>query len=133
MPLSEGGASRATLGGLESLASSGTAASSLPSVTAAAAMEEEDEVETQRALGELREDKKVGASVIGWVAVDGGKQMLSAYGTSLLRTQHMRVGSQEREVRCWSSVFVPGGLSQASTVRCSRCQRRCRHRRKNNR
>ncbi|CAM9590049.1 unnamed protein product, partial [Scytosiphon promiscuus] len=58
-PLSEGGGSCTTLGGLESLASSGTAASSLPSATAAAAMEEEDQLEIQRALGALREDKKV--------------------------------------------------------------------------
>lgn len=56
--LSEGGDSHATLG-VESLASIGTA-SSLPSATAAAAMEEEDAEETKRALGQLREDKKVG-------------------------------------------------------------------------
>ena len=56
--VSEDAQSQVTLG-VESLASTGTA-SSLPSATAIAAMEEEDEEEVKRALGSLREDKKVG-------------------------------------------------------------------------
>lgn len=61
--LTEGGQSQVSAG-VESLVSATMAASSLPSATAIAAMQEEDEEEVKRAVGSLREDKKVVCSFL---------------------------------------------------------------------
>lgn len=110
--LSECGDSHATVG-VKSLEST-SAASSLPSATAAVAMEEEDEEETKRALGQVREDRKVRIM----------RQQQQQYDI----TPRWQQDSKQRDLSPDRSIDVLGsvrGVSESGLDHCLYCSYYC--------